>query len=52
MIENDAAVADRVLATLAERNCHVTTVALGEDGLTFAHQLRPDLLVLNLAPPV
>ena len=51
LIENDSAVRERVLAALAERDCHVTAVALGEDGVTQAIGLRPDLLVLNLALP-
>jgi DNA-binding response OmpR family regulator len=51
LIENDSAVKDRVLAELAERDCHVRTVALGQDGVSLALELRPDLLVLNLALP-
>ena len=51
LIENDLAVKERVLAVLAERDCQVTSVALGEDGVTLALGLRPDLLVLNLALP-
>ena len=51
LIENDSAVKERVLAVLAERDCHVTSVALGEDGVSLAIGLRPDLLVLNLALP-
>ena len=51
LIENDSAVKERVLAALAERDCHVTSVALGEDGVSLAIGLRPDLLVLNLLLP-
>ena len=51
LIEDDSAVKDRVLAALAERDCHVRTVALGQDGVTLARELRPDLLVLNLVLP-
>jgi DNA-binding response OmpR family regulator len=51
LIENESAVKDRVLAELAERDCHVRTVALGQDGVSLALELRPDLLVLNLALP-
>ena len=51
LIENDSAVKERVLAALAERDCQVTSVALGADGVTLAVDLRPDLLVLNLVLP-
>jgi two-component system, OmpR family, response regulator len=51
LIENDSAMKDRVLATLAERDCDIRTVVLGQDGVTLAGELRPDLLVLNLALP-
>src|SRR5919199_5666715 len=51
LIENDSAVRERVLAALAEDDCHVTSVALGEDGVSLAIGLRPDLLVLNLLLP-
>lgn len=51
LIENDSTVRNRILTTLAGRNCHIRTVALGEEGVTLALELRPDLLVLNLALP-
>ena len=51
LIENDSAVKDRVLAVLAERDCRVTCVALGEEGVSLAFGMRPDLLVLNLTLP-
>lgn len=51
LIENDSAVQDRVLAALAECDCRVAWVGLGEEGVTLAPGMRPDLLVLNLVLP-
>lgn len=51
LIENDSAITDLVLAALAERDCHVSTLTLGEDRVTLALELRPDLRVLNCVLP-
>jgi CheY-like chemotaxis protein len=51
LIENVAAVRDSVLAVLATRDCLVRTAVLGEDGVTLARELPPDVLVLNVVLP-
>jgi two-component system, OmpR family, KDP operon response regulator KdpE len=51
LIEDEAGIAAHLLDLLAQRGCHVTTFALGAEGLTSAATSRPDLLVLNIKLP-
>jgi CheY-like chemotaxis protein len=49
LIENEPVIAAQLLTLLIQRRCHVTTFALGAEGLTSAATSQPDLLVLNIA---